>query len=288
MRTDGRQSENLEDRRGQGPARRGGLVGGGIGVLVIAVIAMFFGLDPRIVLNLLGEGAGPAPASLPAPSGRKPPADDAKARLVGVVLADTEDTWNAVFRAAGQSYREPKLVLFSDSTPTACGVGQHATGPFYCPLDQSVYIDLAFYEELQHRFKAPGDFAQAYVIAHEVGHHVQNQLGIMSKVQGLQQASSQVDANRLSVRLELQADCLAGVWAHHADRSRQIVEPGDIDEALQAATAIGDDALQKRSAGRVVPDSFTHGSSEQRTHWFRAGWKSGQLAACNTFAPGAP
>ncbi|MEG1832004.1 MAG: neutral zinc metallopeptidase [Burkholderiaceae bacterium] len=281
MRTDGRESSHLDDRRGQ-RAGRGRLVGGGIGALVVALIAMAFGVDPRLALGLLGQDPA-APASVSAPATSASPQDD-MGRFVSVVLADTEDTWNPIFQAAGRQYQEPRLVLFSGATRTACGTGQRAAGPFYCPLDQSVYIDLAFYEELQRRFKAPGDFAQAYVIAHEVGHHVQNQLGIMNRVQTLQQSMPAAEANRLSVQLELQADCLAGLWANHAHRARQVIEPGDIDEALRAAAAIGDDTLQKASQGYVVPDSFTHGSSEQRARWFRIGWQSGQLAACDTFA----
>ncbi|MEF9944772.1 MAG: neutral zinc metallopeptidase [Burkholderiaceae bacterium] len=280
MRTDGRESSYLDDRRGQ-RVGRGRLVGGGIGALVVALIAMAFGVDPRLALGLLGQD--PAPASVSAPATSASPQDD-MGRFVSVVLADTEDTWSPVFQAAGRQYREPRLVLFSGATRTACGTGQRAAGPFYCPLDQSVYIDLAFYEELQRRFKAPGDFAQAYVIAHEVGHHVQNQLGLMDRVRTLQQSMPAAEANRLSVQLELQADCLAGLWANHAHRARQVIEPGDIDEALRAAAAIGDDTLQKASQGYVVPDSFTHGSSEQRARWFRIGWQSGQLAACDTFA----
>ncbi|MEG2154316.1 MAG: neutral zinc metallopeptidase [Burkholderiaceae bacterium] len=281
MRTDGRESSHLDDRRGQ-RAGRGRLVGGGIGALVVALIAMAFGVDPRLALGLLGQDPA-APASVSAPATSASPQDD-MGRFVSVVLADTEDTWNPIFQAAGRQYQEPRLVLFSGATRTACGTGQRAAGPFYCPLDQSVYIDLAFYEELQRRFKAPGDFAQAYVIAHEVGHHVQNQLGLMNRVRTLQQSMPASEANRLSVQLELQADCLAGLWANHAHRARQVIEPGDIDEALRAAAAIGDDTLQKASQGYVVPDSFTHGSSEQRARWFRIGWQSGQLAACDTFA----
>ncbi|MEG1969503.1 MAG: neutral zinc metallopeptidase [Burkholderiaceae bacterium] len=281
MRTDGRESSHLDDRRGQ-RAGRGRLVGGGIGALVVALIAMAFGVDPRLALGLLGQDPA-APASVSAPATSASPQDD-MGRFVSVVLADTEDTWNPIFQAAGRQYQEPRLVLFSGATRTACGTGQRAAGPFYCPLDQSVYIDLAFYEELQRRFKAPGDFAQAYVIAHEVGHHVQNQLGLMNRVRTLQQSMPASEANRLSVQLELQADCLAGLWANHAHRARQVIEPGDIDEALRAAAAIGDDTLQKANQGYVVPDSFTHGSSEQRARWFRTGWQSGQLAACDTFA----
>lgn len=288
MRTDGRESDNLIDRRAEGSGRRGGIVGGGIGVVIIALIAMFFGVDPRMVLGLLGEGGGAPPPAVQAPGGARPPAGDPMAKFVSVVLADTEDTWTPIFAAAGGQYKAPRLVLFSGATPTACGTGQRATGPFYCPLDQNIYIDLAFFDELQRRFKAPGDFAQAYVIAHEVGHHVQNQLGIMDKVQARQQRVSQAEANQLSVRLELQADCLAGIWAHHANSVRKVIEPGDIEEALGAATAIGDDRLQRAAQGYVVPDSFTHGSSEQRVRWFRTGWQSGNLASCDTFKTRSP
>jgi hypothetical protein len=205
------------------------------------------------------------------------------ARFVSKVLADTEDTWRTIFRQAGRQYQDPKLVLFTGATPTACGTGQTAMGPFYCPADQKVYIDLAFYQDLKVRFKAPGDFAQAYVIAHEVGHHVQHLLGISDKVQAARSRASQTQANALSVRLELQADCLAGIWAHHADRMRNILEAGDIEEALTAASAIGDDRLQQQTRGYAVPDSFTHGTSADRVRWFRRGIESGTLKQCNTF-----
>jgi predicted metalloprotease len=203
--------------------------------------------------------------------------------FVSVVLADTEDTWNELFRQSGADYREPTLVLFSGAVQSACGFAEAAVGPFYCPLDQKVYIDLAFYRDLKERFAAPGDFAQAYVIAHEIGHHVQNLLGISDQVRQAQQRASQAQANALSVRLELQADCLAGIWAHHANRTRQILEQGDVEEALNAASQIGDDRMQMRGRGYVAPDSFTHGSGEQRVRWFRTGLQSGQLAQCNTF-----
>jgi len=289
MRTDGRESDNVEDRRGQsgrglpGGMRigRGGL---GVGTIVVALVASYFlGIDPRVVLGLLGGGDIGAPVQVQAPAGPAPkPADDI-GRFVSVVLADTEDTWRAAFREAGGTYREPKLVLFSGTYPTACGMGQSAAGPFYCPADQKVYIDLAFFRLLQERFRAPGDFAQAYVIAHEVGHHVQNLLGIMEKTSQLRQRMSEREYSQVSVRVELQADCFAGVWAHHAQRMRQVLEPGDLEEALRAATAIGDDVLQKQSQGYVVPDSFTHGSAEQRVRWFRTGFERGSMQACNTF-----
>ena len=289
MRTDGRESDNVEDRRGQGGAGtpggirigRGGL---GVGTIVVALVASYFlGIDPRVVMGVLGglESGAPTQVQAPAqPAGK--PTDDI-GRFVSVVLADTEDTWRAIFRQAGGSYQAPKLVLFSGRYPTACGMGQSAAGPFYCPSDQKVYLDLSFFRQLQERFGAPGDFAQAYVIAHEVGHHVQNQLGIMEQTAKLRSRMSEREYNDVSVRVELQADCFAGVWAHHAHRERKILEPGDLDEALRAASAIGDDVLQKRSQGYVVPDSFTHGSAAQRTRWFRNGFETGSMQACNTF-----
>jgi predicted metalloprotease len=215
-------------------------------------------------------------------------AEDELKQFVSVVLADTEDTWHDLFQQLDARYREPTLVLFSGTTRSACGLGQAAMGPFYCPEDQKVYIDLAFYDELRSQYGAPGDFAQAYVIAHEVGHHVQNLLGISDKVQSARQRVSKTQGNELSVRLELQADCLAGLWAHHADRTRNILEVGDAEEALRAAAAIGDDRLQKQARGYVTPDSFTHGSSEQRMRWFRRGLERGELAACDTFAADQP
>ena len=274
----GRESDNVEDRRG---ARGGGLRAGkiGIGTIVLALVAMYFGVDPALVLQT--ADVMQQPAQVEAPAGR--PADEA-GRFVSMVLADTEDTWEPIFRAAGRQYQAPRLVLFEGATPTACGTGQTAMGPFYCPGDRKVYIDLAFYNELRQRFRAPGDFAQAYVIAHEIGHHVQNLLGISDKVDQARRLVSERDANALSVRLELQADCFAGVWAHHADRARQVLEAGDVDEALTAAAAIGDDRLQKQTQGYAVPDSFTHGSSAQRVRWFRAGLEQGSVGACDTFA----
>jgi hypothetical protein len=212
-----------------------------------------------------------------------PPAEDLLARFVSVVLADTEDVWTAQFRASGSAYREPRLVLFTGSVPTACGQGAAATGPFYCPGDEKVYIDLGFYDTMRARLGAPGDFAQAYVIAHEVGHHVQNLLGVTAQVDKMRGQVSEARMNALSVRVELQADCLAGVWAHHAQKARQVIEQGDVEEALNAASAIGDDTLQRRSAGTVVPESFTHGTSAQRVRWFRTGLEGGSVKRCNTF-----
>jgi predicted metalloprotease len=256
------------------------LIGGGIGTLVLVVIGMFFGIDPRVIFGLANTVQQvQAPPQTAGKVGA--PADD-MGRFVAVVLGDTEKTWNTLFQQLGRDYQEPRLVLFTGATPTACGTGQAAMGPFYCPLDQRVYIDLAFYQQLRERFRAPGDFAQAYVIAHEVGHHVQNQLGIMEKMDAYRKRMSEAQYNALSVRLELQADCFAGVWAHHAN-NRQLLEAGDVDEAMNAASAIGDDTIQRRTQGRIVPESFTHGSSEQRKRWFMTGMKTGQISACNTF-----
>jgi hypothetical protein len=276
---DGRRSTNVEDRRGM-PVRRG-LVGGGIGTLLLVLVALYFGVDPTPLLQgggPLGQAGAPAEGP-PLEAGQSDPA----AQFVAVVLGDTEDTWTQVFAEGGESYQAPVLVLFSGSVQSACGFAQAAMGPFYCPADRKVYIDLSFYDELKNRFNAPGDFAQAYVIAHEVGHHIQNLLGISGQVQAERQRVSEVEGNGLSVRLELQADCLAGVWANRADRARQILEQGDLEEALNAASAIGDDRLQQQSRGYVTPDSFTHGSAEQRMRWFRRGLETGQVNACDTF-----
>ncbi len=282
MRMDGqRESDNLEDRRGGGGLSFGG---GrmGLGTIVVALVASYFlGINPLTVLNMLSGGGMPA-IEQSAPPARRPPADDDTARFVSQVLASTEDTWNTAFRASGRNYQEPRLVLFSGMTPTACGTGQSAMGPFYCPGDQKVYIDLIFFRELKERFKAPGEFAQAYVIAHEVGHHVQQQLGISAQVERARRRAGPREANALSVKLELQADCLAGVWGKHAD-SMHLLEPGDLEAALTAASAIGDDRLQQQAQGRIVPDSFTHGSSAQRVRWFRRGFESGDMNQCNTF-----
>ena len=279
-----RESENVEDRRDEVGSSRRGFGGGrgiGIGTVIIALVASYFlGIDPSIMLNLFSGGGTPVPQSVPA---RKPPANDEMAIFVSKVLADTEDTWRGIFEQSNRQYQQPKLVLFTGATPTACGTGQTAMGPFYCPLDQKVYIDLAFFQDLKDRYRAPGDFAQAYVIAHEVGHHVQNLLGVMNQVQAAQSRAGKAQANALSVRLELQADCFAGVWAYHADRVRNVLETGDIEEGLAAASAIGDDRVQKQAQGYVVPDAFTHGSSAQRVQWFRRGIESGDLRQCNTF-----
>jgi predicted metalloprotease len=256
-------------------------IGGGIGILLLALIITLLGGDPSVLLQQI---APPNEPMIVQQSQRPPSAqENRQADFVSVVLAETEDTWTKVFGEMGRRYQKPKIVLYSGAVDSACGFAQAAMGPFYCPLDQKVYIDLSFYRDLQSRYHAPGDFAQAYVIAHEIGHHVQKQLGITDQVQALQQRSSRSGANQLSVRLELQADCLAGVWAHNAHKARQILEEGDIEEALNAASQIGDDRMQRRSAGYVVPDSFTHGSSAQRTRWFTQGIKTGDIEQCNTF-----
>ncbi|MEN4918220.1 neutral zinc metallopeptidase [Achromobacter spanius] len=273
-----RQSDNVEDRRSSGP-RIGGRGTIGIGTIVLALVAMYFGVDPNVVLQM---AEGPATEQQEAPATR-PPANDPQAVFVSKVLGETEDVWSAAFqKELNRQYVAPKLVLFRGATPTACGTGQAAMGPFYCPGDSKVYIDLAFFDELQNRFKAPGDFAQAYVIAHEVGHHVQHLLGISEQVDNLRRRNPS-QANALSVRLELQADCFAGVWAQRANAARNILEGGDIEEALAAATAIGDDRLQKQTQGYVVPDAFTHGTSAQRVKWFKRGLESGSLKQCDTF-----
>jgi predicted metalloprotease len=276
---DGRRSENVEDRRGMRVP--GGMIGGGgIGVVVIALIAMFLGVDPRVVLQGVEQAA---PPSQQAPAGPRDPAEERLKDFVSVVLADTEDTWAEIFRAGGAQYQPPRLVLFSGAVQSACGTANSAVGPFYCPGDMKVYIDLDFYRMLAQRFGAPGDFAQAYVIAHEVGHHVQNLLGISEKVHAARQRADEARGNALSVRQELQADCMAGVWANHANRSRQILEAGDVEEGLNAAAAIGDDRLQQQGQGHVAPETFTHGSSAQRVRWFRRGLETGRLESCDTF-----
>lgn len=283
-----RESDNVEDARSSGGGGGGGRGFGGrsigLGSVAIALVAgWIFGVNPLTVLSLLSGGDGGAvPTQQQAPAG-KPPADDKMARFVGVVLADTEDVWRAKFKQMGGTYREPKLRLFRGSEPTACGRGQAAMGPFYCPGDQKVYIDLSFYETMRTRLGAPGDFAQAYVIAHEVGHHVQNLLGISGKVDAMRGRVSEAQQNALSVRLELQADCFAGIWAHDAQSARQILEQGDVEEALNAATQIGDDTLQRKSQGTVVPETFTHGTSAQRVSWFKRGFQGGSVEQCNTF-----
>ncbi len=283
-----RESDNVEDRRDDSGGGGGGGFGGrsiGIGTIVIALLGgWLFGVNPLTILGLLsGEGGVPTAQVQQAPA-HKPPADDRMARFVSTVLADTEDVWKDVFTQGGATYRNPKLVLFRGSTPTECGQGQAAMGPFYCPADQKVYIDLGFYETLKTQLGAPGDFAQAYVIAHEVGHHVQNLLGISNKMEQMRGRSSKTEYNALSVRLELQADCFAGVWAHHANNARQLLEQGDVEEAINAAAKIGDDALQRGHGGAVVPESFTHGSSAQRQRWFAKGIQNGSVKACDTFS----
>jgi predicted metalloprotease len=275
-----RRSVHVDDRR---RVARPGVVGGGLGTIVLVLAALYFGVDPTLLL----QGLEVAQVGAPAPGGPTGvPADDPQAAFVSVVLADTEDVWRAQVRRAGRSYREPTLVLFSGRVRSACGLGQAAMGPFYCPADQTVYIDLGFYRELRERFRAPGDFAQAYVIAHEVGHHVQNLLGVSERVQALQRRAGARESNALSVRLELQADCLAGVWAKQADRMHDLLEEGDVEEGLRAASAIGDDTLQRQAGGRVVPDSFTHGTSAERVRWFRRGLDTGDTEACDTFTTG--
>jgi predicted metalloprotease len=275
----GRRSTHVEDRRGRRTGRTA--VTGGIGTIVIALaLGYFLGIDPQVLLQIQ-QGFGPS-ATETTPY-QPTPEEEHLADFVSVVLADTEDTWNAIFQQAGRDYQEPKLVLFSGSVQSACGMASAAMGPFYCPADQKVYIDLAFFGDLKRRHGAPGDFAQAYVIAHEVGHHVQTLLGISKQVRSAQRGLGKSEANALSVKQELQADCFAGLWGNHADRSRQVLEQGDIEEALNAASAIGDDRLQKQGQGYVVPESFTHGSSEQRVQWFRKGIESGDYSSCDTF-----
>lgn len=275
----GRRSTNIEDRRGvRLPGRA---AGGGIGILILIVIAILLGADPVKLLNdITYTEVDPTSSYDSTPLSDE---DRELADFVSVVLADTEDTWSELFVQYNGRYREPTLVLFSGAVDSACGFAQSAVGPFYCPADEKVYIDLSFYRDLKERFDAPGDFTQAYVIAHEVGHHVQNLLGISDQVQSAQRRLGGVEANRLSVIQELQADCLAGVWAHNADRARDILEHGDIEEGLNAASSIGDDRLQMESRGRVTPDSFTHGSSRQRVAWFKRGLDSGDIESCNTF-----
>jgi len=282
---DGRESGNVEDRRG---SRRGGglAIGGGIGSVVLVVLALLLGVDPAIVLDQAGrmtESQAPAAAERAGS-----PADDSGARFVRRVLAETEDVWNPIFQQLGRQYQEPRLVLFSGAVESACGMAQAAVGPFYCPADSRVYIDLDFLAQLQRTIGAPGDFAAAYVIAHEVGHHVQNQLGTLRRAEEARHGGDRAAANAVQVRIELQADCLAGLWARRAQDSRGILEPGDIEEGLNAAAAVGDDRLQQSAGRRVVPESFTHGSAAQRMRWFKAGLDTGRLDACDTFAAVRP
>ena len=276
---DRRRSSNIEDRRKAG---KGTVVGGGIGTIVIVLAAMYFGIDPGFLLE--GVQSVNVPSDTTTTPGQQDFSEDPLADMVAVVVADTEDVWNEVFAANNQSYQEPVLVMFRGATQTACGVGQSFMGPFYCPADSKAYIDLDFYTQLKNRFDAPGDFAQAYVIAHEVGHHVQHLLGITDEVHSSRQRLSEAEANQMSVRLELQADCLAGVWANRTQRDHGFLEEGDVEEALNAASAIGDDRLQQGNGRSVSPDSFTHGTSEQRVRWFRTGLENGDPARCDTFA----
>jgi predicted metalloprotease len=273
-----RESSNVEDRRGAGIGRGGLAIGGGLGTLAIAVIALLFGVDPSQFINPSPDG-GPGSG---AQTQQAPPQNDEMSQFVRRVLGSTETTWGEIFSRNGSSYREPRLVLFTGQVQSGCGRAGAEVGPFYCPADEKVYIDLSFYDDLRTRFRAPGDFAQAYVIAHEVGHHVQNLIGTSDKVTAMQQRAGERQANQLSVMLELQADCYAGVWGYYAQR-RGVLEMGDLEEALGAASAIGDDRLQREAQGRVVPDSFTHGTSEQRTRWFKQGFDSGDMRRCDTF-----
>jgi uncharacterized protein len=276
-----RQSSNVEDVRGSTGGGRGLKIGLG-GTLLALIASYFFGIDPRLILGLMD--AVPNQSSAPAVSAGTP--QDQQGRFIAAVLGETEDTWSAIFQANGLQYLPPKLVLYRDEMPTACGSGSAAAGPFYCPLDRKVYLDLSFFQQLSDEFQAPGEFAEAYVLAHEVGHHVQNLLGISGKVRAAQERASDAQANQLSVRLELQADCFAGVWAKHADQTKHILEQGDVESALRAAAAVGDDTLQKRARGYVVPESFTHGSAAERTGWFKRGLSDGSIQSCDTFAAG--
>ncbi len=275
-----RRSSNVEDYRGSSFGGAGLKLGVG-GTLIVAAAAYFFGVDPGVILGL----ADSVPTQTGAPASGSP--TDEQGQFIAAVLGETEDTWSALFAAQGRQYMPPKLVLFSRAIPSACGFANSAAGPFYCPEDRKVYLDLAFYSQLADEFQAPGQFAQAYVLAHEVGHHVQTLLGIESQVRARQQRASEAETNQLQVRMELQADCFAGVWAKHADQTHHILEQGDVESALRAAAAVGDDTLQKRSQGYVVPESFTHGSAAQRTSWFQRGLTGGSIASCDTFAIGS-
>ena len=287
MRLDGeRESDNVEDQRGSGGGggfRIGGGRSVGLGTVAIALVAGWvFGINPLEILGML-DGGGTAPPTAQQAPAKPASSDEPMVRFVKQVLGSTEDVWTVQFQQAGSTYHAPKLALFRGAVPTACGTGQSAMGPFYCPADHKVYLDLGFYEVMKSRLGAPGDFAQAYVIAHEVGHHVQNLMGITDKVDSMRGRVSESQQNALSVRLELQADCFAGVWAHDADATRQILEQGDVEEALNAASQIGDDALQRKSQGTIVPESFTHGTSAQRVAWFKRGLQTGSVPQCNTF-----
>ena len=276
-----RRSSNVEDRRGKRIPR--GVKGGGIGILLLALVGMYFGIDPSLIMNVGDAVQSSRPASQSSEPYQASPEEQEQAEFVAVVLADTEDVWSQVFRENGKTYQKPTLVLFSGTVESACGYAQAAMGPFYCPGDHKVYIDLSFYKDLQKQMHSPGDFARAYVVAHEIGHHVQKLLGISDQVDQARRQLSKKEFNKVSVRLELQADCFAGVWTNRADRMRGILEPGDIEEALNAASNIGDDRLQKQARGYVTPDSFTHGSSAQRVRWFNQGYQAGNINSCNTF-----
>ena len=279
---DDRESDNVEDRRGGGMGKAGGL---GIGGVLLALVASYFlGIDPRTLLGVAESVQGGQQQSQ---TKQIDPATDPDAVLrkeVSKILARTEDTWGSLFQQMGGTYQKPKLVLYAGVTRTACGTGQAAMGPFYCPGDQYVYLDMDFFREMERKFRAGGDFARAYVIAHEIGHHVQNQMGITGKTDAMRDRVSKVEYNKISVRVELQADCFAGVWAHHSNKAKPFLDPNDVDEALRAANAIGDDALQRQSQGAVVPDSFTHGTSQQRVRWFKTGFENGSVKGCDTFA----
>jgi len=280
----GRRSENVEDRRGMRISSKA--TGGGLGILILAVVAIYFGIDPSVILNQTTMTTDTQTSSYSTPVERSS-VEDELADFVSTVLADTEDTWHGLFRQMGKTYKEPTLVLFTGAVESACGYNSAAVGPFYCPSDYKVYIDLSFYNDLKNRFGAPGDFAQAYVIAHEIGHHVQTLLGITEKTHALRSRLNEAEANKLSVMTELQADCLAGVWAHHANKTRHLLEQGDVEEGLNAASSIGDDRLQEESRGYVAPDSFTHGTSAQRVYWFKRGIETGDIGRCDAFKAGA-
>ena len=274
-----RESTNVEDVRASTGGGAGLKLGVG-GTLLALVASYFLGIDPRLLLGLVSE----VPTQQSAPAAHYGTPQDEQGRFIAAVLGETEDTWGAIFQQGGAEYVPPKLVLYRDAMPTACGTGRAAAGPFYCPLDRKVYLDLGFFQQLADEFQAPGQFAEAYVLAHEVGHHVQNLLGIADRVRAAQERASQAQANQLSVKLELQADCFAGVWARHADETKHILEQGDVESALRAASAVGDDTLQRRTQGYVVPESFTHGTSGERTSWFKRGMSGGSIESCDTFS----
>jgi predicted metalloprotease len=275
-----RESTNVEDVRGSSGGGGPGLKLGVGGTLLALAASYFFGIDPRLIMGVMSA----VPSQQSAPAAQYGTPQDEQGRFIAAVLGETEDAWGAIFQAQGMTYLPPKLVLYRDQMPSACGSASSAVGPFYCPADRKVYLDLGFFQQLSDEFQAPGQFAQAYVLAHEVGHHVQNLLGISDKVRSAEEHASQAQANRLSVKLELQADCYAGVWAKNADESKHILEQGDVESALRAAAAVGDDTLQKRAQGYIVPESFTHGTAAERVGWFKRGLESGSIASCDTFS----